>query len=542
MALGRDAHAPLRAGRALSDGHGVPRVEVRRGTRAESGASLESSVSWSFSTPPPRVVAIHPEGGPEPLDTLLFAAFDQAIDRAAVLATVRVRAQDRDVPLRPATPKEVDADREVSGLAAQAEDGRWLAFRTQKALPPDSAVTVTVGPGVPSAEGPRVTEEPQTSSFRTHGPFRVEKHECGWGGRGCSPQDPWRIELTNPVDARAFREEMVRVDPPVPGLKAAVGGSTVLLQGSKKGRTSYRVSQSPEIRDAFGQTLEAGPALSFDVGPADTALFAPGGEFVVLDPGGAGRFAVYSVNHPGLRMRARAVGPGDWAAWHAYRQRIWQDAKAQPPGRRVLDTTVQTEGEEDELVETRLDLSPALEGGLGQIVLVVEPLKPKKNDRHQAARTWVQATHIGLDAFADGHRLLAWATALADGSPLEDIEVSLEPGKTVRTDSTGLARLALAETPAPGGDEVTPYGAPGLGGPSSPGRWWWWSRPWFEHQNLRDERVEAFSSLLWEGVHTYRYVARATTVGTFVVPPPKAEEMYAPETFGRGGTDIVIVE
>ena len=104
---------------------------------------------------------------------------------------------------------------------------------------------------------------------------------------------------------------------------------------------------------------------------------------------------------------------------------------------------------------------------------------------------------------------------------------------------------ALATTgtlPGAEGDEVTPYGAPGLGGPSSPGRWWWWSRPWFEHQNLRDERVEAFSSLLWEGVHTYRYVARATSLGTFVVPPPKAEEMYAPETFGRGGTDIVIVE
>jgi len=47
---------------------------------------------------------------------------------------------------------------------------------------------------------------------------------------------------------------------------------------------------------------------------------------------------------------------------------------------------------------------------------------------------------------------------------------------------------------------------------------------------------------VWEGVHTYRYVARATTPGTFIVPPPKAEEMYTPETFGRGATDIVIVE
>jgi len=37
-------------------------------------------------------------------------------------------------------------------------------------------------------------------------------------------------------------------------------------------------------------------------------------------------------------------------------------------------------------------------------------------------------------------------------------------------------------------------------------------------------------------------VARATTPGEFVVPPPKAEEMYSPEVFGRGATDRVVVE
>jgi alpha-2-macroglobulin len=74
------------------------------------------------------------------------------------------------------------------------------------------------------------------------------------------------------------------------------------------------------------------------------------------------------------------------------------------------------------------------------------------------------------------------------------------------------------------------------------GRYWWWWRTWYEHQNMRDERVEAFTSLLWEGVHTYTYVARATTPGHFVVPPTKAEEMYFPETFGRARSDKVIVQ
>ncbi len=71
---------------------------------------------------------------------------------------------------------------------------------------------------------------------------------------------------------------------------------------------------------------------------------------------------------------------------------------------------------------------------------------------------------------------------------------------------------------------------------------YWWRWTWYEHQNLRDDRTEAFSSYLWAGTHEYSYVARATTPGTFVVPPAKAEEIYAPEVFGRSGSDTVIVE
>ena len=93
-----------------------------------------------------------------------------------------------------------------------------------------------------------------------------------------------------------------------------------------------------------------------------------------------------------------------------------------------------------------------------------------------------------------------------------------------------------------GGSQVGVIGAPGLGGPRrGGGHWWWWARPWYDHQNLRDERVEAFASLLWEGDHEYTYLARATTPGDFIAPPPRAEEMYTPETFGRGGSDRVVV-
>ena len=60
----------------------------------------------------------------------------------------------------------------------------------------------------------------------------------------------------------------------------------------------------------------------------------------------------------------------------------------------------------------------------------------------------------------------------------------------------------------------------------------------FNHVELRDDRLLLFADHLPPGVHSYSYVARATTAGTFVLPPAHAEGMYAPEVFGRsdGGT------
>jgi uncharacterized protein YfaS (alpha-2-macroglobulin family) len=64
----------------------------------------------------------------------------------------------------------------------------------------------------------------------------------------------------------------------------------------------------------------------------------------------------------------------------------------------------------------------------------------------------------------------------------------------------------------------------------------------WDHINQRDERAEAFSMDLVPGTHRFSYVVRATTPGTFIAAPAKAEEMYAPETFGRTGGAIVVVE
>ena len=125
----------------------------------------------------------------------------------------------------------------------------------------------------------------------------------------------------------------------------------------------------------------------------------------------------------------------------------------------------------------------------------------------------------------------------------------VRPGATVRVK---IAMVALSERhhvalvdPLPAGFEpvnTALAGSPLAPAPDSvPIPRWQGTYHWYEHDNLRDERAEAFASLLPGGVYEYVYFARATTPGTFVVPPAKAEEMYASETFGRSAGDRVVV-
>ncbi|HYR27521.1 MAG TPA: MG2 domain-containing protein, partial [Thermoanaerobaculia bacterium] len=72
--------------------------------------------------------------------------------------------------------------------------------------------------------------------------------------------------------------------------------------------------------------------------------------------------------------------------------------------------------------------------------------------------------------------------------------------------------------------------------------WEIWTRGGWDHVERHDDRVNIFATRLGEGNHTFSYLVRATTAGTFVTAPAHAEEMYEPEVFGRTGTVTVEVQ
>ncbi|MBI2838611.1 MAG: Ig-like domain-containing protein [Acidobacteria bacterium] len=423
-------------------------VAVPAETKSAAGASLVAPVTWAFSTPPPQLVSKFPENGPVRRDPILFAAFDQKIEPSAVLKTIRVRAVAAHQPIRLARADEIAADPRIRQMSEGAGDGRWIAFRAESLLPVDSKVDVAVGPGTPSAEGPRKTEKLQSWTFRTYGPLRVAGKSCGWNNQ-CPPFTPWEIRFTNPIDAKKFDASMVTVDPELPAMNVSVAGTSIYIRGRSKGRTTYRVKLSPAIVDELGNELGSAETVQFDVTPAPQSLWLRGGPMVVLDPTGPRRLSVFTTNHPSLKVRVYAVGPEEWRPFLEW-LRTADDERApkDPPGRRVLNTTVKPKSDPDELVETPIDLAPVLSDGLGQVILVVEPtVQPKERWQRRAIRLWVQSTHIALDAFVDDTELHAWASSLDDGRPLDGVDVSLLPsGRVAKTGGDGIATLDLHAT------------------------------------------------------------------------------------------------
>jgi alpha-2-macroglobulin len=448
-------------------------AEVPAGTRAATGALLDKAVKWAFGTPPPALVASHPGNTTVRRDAVMFAAFDQRIDPAAVLAAARAGAGAVRPALRLATPEEVAADDVVKDLAARAGEGRWLALRAQEPLPADTAVTVTLPAGTPSAEGPRRTAKDQSWTFHTFGPLKLVETRCGWSDQ-CPPGSPWQLHFSNPIDPASLGDGTIRVEPPLPAQAVDVFNDWIRVRGRSRARTKYTITVAATLRDQFGQDLGQPATTTVTTTAAQRQLISTSGQFVVLDPGTPPRFSVWSAGIPKVRARAFAVTPGDWPRFMSYVQEAWRNLKgATPPGRPVFDTTLAVVGDRDELAETRVDLAPALPGGLGNLLLIVDAVDPtaKADARPRPVMAWVQSTRIGLSAFADAGELLVWANALADGAPRADVR--LEPlggGAMAVTDAQGLARIPLSSQATWG--VLARHGADSAFLPSQPN---WWS-------------------------------------------------------------------
>ena len=289
------------------------RVEVPAGTTAANGAKLAETVTWTFSTPTPTVTGFTGEADSMPLDPVFVAVFDQRVDAGRVLGVTRLTADGAAVPIRAATAAEVAADDAARLAVAGALDARAVAFVPTTTLPPDAEIKVTIGPNIPSAEGPLASPTSTSFSGRTYGRLQVTGSSCSYGG-DCVPGAPWTIQFSNPLDPTTFRTDQISVDPAVPGLRINVSGATIELAGATEGRRSYTVRLAADLRDVFGQTLGDDTTIDFRVGAAPPAL---SGSAAPMDHHRSLRRQAVRQHHDGQPR----VGTGDRLGGHAGRRR-----------------------------------------------------------------------------------------------------------------------------------------------------------------------------------------------------------------------------
>jgi alpha-2-macroglobulin len=441
-------------------------VEIPAGTKSGAGGALGAAKRWTFSTPPPQVKSSWPTGGPHPRNPLFFIEFDQRIEPDSMLKKIRLSASGRVWKLRLATSGEIEADENVSRMAKAANKDYWIAFRAvatqgndpQNPLLTSATYTYTVESGAPSAEGRRVTSGGQSYQFSTYGPLLVTNHRCGYNN-DCPPGTPWMIEFNNQLDLKAFDKQQIRVTPELPGMNVINYGNWIHIQGQSKGRTVYTVTLDASIRDTYGQTLGENKTLTFRVGDAFPNLAASGEGLTVIDPYSQPKFSIFSVNHQQLKASLYAVTPAHWDQYVAFRRESQnydnRRGMAMPPiGRLISSKVIDVANKQDEIAETQIDLNPALDEGLGHVIVNVEAVQPPRNDwERRSLQVWIQATNIGLDAFADQSNLLGWATSLKDGKPLGNVEMTIASYKAVeqasaKTGANGLVSFALPNGPS----------------------------------------------------------------------------------------------
>jgi alpha-2-macroglobulin len=440
-------------------------VEIPAGTKSAAGGALGAAKRWTFSTPPLQVKSSWPTDGPHSRNPLFFIEFDQRIDPDSMLKKIRLSASGRAWTLRPATAAEIAADENVDRMVKAANKDYWIAFRAvapqgadpQNPLLTSATYTYAVESGAPSAEGPRVTASGQSFRFSTYGPLLVKSHRCGYDNN-CPPGTPWMIEFNNSLDLKAFDKAQIRVTPELPGMKVNNYGNVINIEGASKGRTVYTVTLDASIRDVYGQTLGENKTLTFRVGDAFPNLAASGEGLTVLDPYSQPKFSIFSVNHQQLKVSLYAVAPEDWSQYAAFmrnaQQYDYRRGRAMPEiGRLISSKVIDVANKQDEIAETQIDLKPALNEGLGHVIVNVEAVQPPRNDwERRSLQVWIQATNIGLDAFVDKSNLIGWATSLKDGRPLGNIEMAVANYKAVeqadaKTGANGLANIALPNGP-----------------------------------------------------------------------------------------------
>ncbi|PIE31920.1 MAG: hypothetical protein CSA55_04535, partial [Ilumatobacter coccineus] len=426
-------------------------VTVPAGTTSSTGRRLPKAVSWEFETPAPTPRSVSGLTESTSLSPVIVITFDQMVDPDEVLPSLALVANGKDAALRLATEVEIDADVDARRALDAALADHTVAVTVEAPLPANTALSLSIGPDTPSAEGPLTSPQPTYFNGRTFGEFEVVRSSCD--GSTCEPGSMFSIELSNPLDPDAFDSDQISITPELGNLELYLSGAAIMVSGSTTASTTYRVSLSPQLTDIFGQRLATTVTEQFEVGPSRPALASFDHEFITVDPGrDRSALTVHTLNYDSLRVRAWAVDPPAVSGYYELLgSRYEDDEPIEPNWPTIIDEVIKIDGPSDRWVDTSIDLHDAFDQVGSQLVVEVAPpddVTFTGDDRWRNLPTmvWVQQTTLGVDTILDNDEMVIWTTDLQTGKPISQVSVELiGTGRVATTDDDGLARIEIGE-------------------------------------------------------------------------------------------------
>ncbi len=409
--------------------------------RALSGG-VSAATTWSFSTPPPKVLHVERPHWTSAEDAhtrqALALHFDQDIDRAALWPFLRLTANGAPLELTSASSAELAAIRQrhsqrygSRGSASIDRDTRWVGVQATTPLPPNSTIRLAVLAGAPSAEGPLRTAEEQSVTWQTYAPLHLQ---LDWGPHYCGAE--WHISANNALLEADFDQSLISIEPAV-AFSATLNQRYISIKAAATAGTAYTITLAASLRDVFDQPLAA-PFVCSVV--AEAAPLPPEQQPQLRMPPNAlvtlaahtpdWHYHVYAPNHTSLKAQLWAVEPQDWGPFNAYAAEL---------GTLVGSGSVAVETD-----DARIDLRQLGARQRGQYILDVEPqdVTPATAWAAQRLRVWLQITDIDLDAVVCDPEVLVWANAGTTGAALADVALELrtasaaDPGGWVKGSAT----------------------------------------------------------------------------------------------------------
>ncbi len=449
-------------------------VTVPASAKSITGNQVDKSYSYQISLPPAKIAEFYPpETARENQSPLMVAHFNQNIDQEKVIAKTHIFVGKRSYGIKTVSRKDYKSRLESMRKARQTgeklpENGQsWLAtasilqlphetdqdfvaFEPAEPLPKNSSIRVVFDKNIPSEEGPLTSETAEERSFKTYGPLALKTNSIvfestSWVNNftreNIFPQSK-TFEFNNPIDSMKFAPEMVTITPPIAEFKTHKHfkmrpEDSITIEGRFKPLTRYTVTFDENLTDIFGQSLgkrERAHLHSRGLSPMVRQLNG----FKTLSPDEPLIHSVWAQGAQKLRASIHKVQAEDWDKYN----RSYRDS----------DVTVGT------LVDTKdfnlgplgkkidIDLKPYITGRYGHLLVSFKLIKPDHTEGEP--NCWIQVTDMALDLYTRG-KVHVLASNLADGKPLEGIEVSLVgSGERNKTDANGLASMSIPKTEA----------------------------------------------------------------------------------------------